>query len=77
MTARSYRHDDNTPMVSELAEIIASGLFVDIKEGRLQKIGIDDVRAAINSREQTKTLGWLQLGQLEGLTLRKLINKTM
>jgi hypothetical protein len=73
--ARSYRPGNITPMLPELAETIASGLMADLKATRLPKIGIEEVRAAIAAREQTKTLGRFELEQLETLTLRKLIYK--
>lgn len=72
---RSYRHDDITPMIPELAEIIASGLMADLKAKRLSKCGIDEVRAAMMAREQTKKMGRYEIEQLETMTLRKFINK--
>ncbi len=72
---RSYRPDNITPMLPELAETIASGLMADLKARRLPKCGIEEVRAAIAAREQTKTMGKFELEQLETMTLRKLISK--
>ncbi len=57
------------------AEEIAAKLLADGKAGKLDKIGIDEVRDAIAERLFPNTLGNHQASQLERLTLRKLINK--
>lgn len=61
--------------VASTAEEIATKLLADGKAGKLDKIGIDEVRDAIAERFFPKTLGRHLASQLEALTLRKLINK--
>ena len=73
---RSYTvYQHRAPTISELAEIIASGLISDSKAGRLGAIGIDQVQAAIDAREQGRRLNGFAREQLITLTLRKLIYK--
>lgn len=72
---RSHTDDSIAPTLPDLAEIIASGLMGDLKAKRLPKCGIDEVNAAIDAREQARTLGHFQREQLVTLTLRKLITK--
>ena len=72
---RSYTADSIEPTIPELAEIIASGLLSDSKAGRLGAIGIDQVQAAIDARDQGRKLKGFAREQLITLTLRKLINK--
>lgn len=73
--SRSYTADSIEPTIPELAEIIASGLISDSKAGRLGAIGIDQVQAAIDARDQGRQLRGFAREQLITLTLRKLIIK--
>lgn len=61
--------------ISEAAKTIASKLMADAKAGKLDKIGIDEVRDAIAEHTFPETLGRVRAEQLEVLTLRKLIAK--
>lgn len=72
---RSHTAQSIAPMLPELADIISTGLINDLLAKRLPAVGIDQVRAAIAAREQTRTLGRFEKDQLETLTLRKLIAK--
>lgn len=73
--SRSHTADSIEPTIPELAEIIASGLLSDGRAGRLAKIGIDEVEAAIDARDQGRKLKGFGREQLIQITLRKLINK--
>lgn len=75
MTNRSRTADSIAPTIPELAETIASGLISDCKAGRLGAVGIDQVQAAIDAREQGRQLRGFAREQLITLTLRKLIMK--
>lgn len=61
--------------ISEAAKVIADKLFADGKAGKLEKIGIDEVRDAIAEHTFPEVLGRVRAEQLEVLTLRKLITK--
>lgn len=58
------------PPLSDLANTIAVGLLADGKAGRLSKIGIEEVEAAVDAREHR-----FRREDLINLTLRKLIAK--
>ena len=58
------------PTLADLANTIASGLLADGKAGRLSKIGIDEVEAAVDARQH----GFPRQDLID-LTLRKLIAK--
>ncbi len=58
------------PTLSDLASTIAAGLLADGKAGRLSKIGIEEVEAAVDARDHS-----FSRQQLINLTLRKLISK--
>jgi hypothetical protein len=75
--SRSYLSDGSSiePTVPELADTIASGLISDSKAGRIGAIGIDQVQAAIDARDQGRKLKGFAREQLITLTLRKLITK--
>ena len=63
--------------LSATASKIATQLMDDLKAGKYQAIGIDEVRDAIADETFPVELGTLRASQLETLTLRKLIYKTI
>jgi hypothetical protein len=59
--------------IDDLARTVARELLADGKAGKLAKIGIDEVRAAIAARAGTAMLDAWQAERLETKTLRCLI----
>lgn len=58
------------PTLHDLADTIVAGLLADGKAGRISKIGIEEVEAAVDARKHN-----FERQDLIDVTLRKLISK--